>query len=256
MTISPSSPPVPRTDVMVTGLGWISAVNSGCGTDKQRPRWDEGTPTIPTSILNSLKGGSRFGRLDLFSQIGVATVGLALQDAGYFQANRLAAAETDRQLRDNATSIALISSTTSSCNLTDREFYKTVQNDPGLASPGLFVYTLATSFLGEAALRFSLTGASMAVIEPQPHAGAALALACEELISGDDEVVVTGFCNLFEQNSAAPRFSGALFLVLEKELKKTTRVHAVLSYDPETKLFFVKDQPCPDIFSLSELICG
>lgn len=256
MTIFPSSPPAPRTDVMVTGLGWISAVNSGCGTDKRKPVWDVGIPTIPALILNSLKGGSRFGRLDLFSQIGVAAVGLALQDAGYFQANPPAATETDRQLRDNATSIALISSTTSSCNLTDRDFYKTVQNDPGLASPGLFVYTLATSFLGEAALRFSLTGASMAVIEPQPHAGTALSFACEELINGDDEVVVTGFCNLFEQPSVAPNFSGALFLVLEKELKKTTRVHAVLNYDPEAELFYIKDQPCPDIFSLCELICG
>jgi len=250
-----SSAPV-RTKALITGLGWISAVNSGRGADQLKPRWDEGTPSIPTSILSSIKGGSRFGRLDLFSQTGVAAVGLALQDAGHLPLNRPDTGEAGCQLQNQPASIALISSTTSSCSLTDHDFYKTVQSDPGLASPGLFVYTLATSFLGEAALRFSLTGASMAVFEPQPHAGAALTLALEELTSGDDEIVVAGCCNLFEQNSAAPNFSGALFLVLEKVRKKTSRIHAVLSRDPGKEIFYVNDQPCPDIFSLSELICG
>ncbi len=233
-------------NVLVTGCGWISAVNSGRGADRQKPIWDVGTPTVPAAILNSLKGGPRFGRLDLFSRIGVAAVGLALEDAGYFP----------KTMPTAEASIALISATTSSCGLTDRDFYRTVHEEPGLASPGLFVYTLATSFLGEAALRFSLTGASLAVIEPLPQADTALKLAVAELITGDDEIVVTGVCNLFAQDSVAPRLSGALFLVLEKEPQTFSRVHTVLSCDLETGIFYINNQPCPDIFSICKRISG
>ncbi len=233
-------------NVPITGIGWISAVNAGRGSDRCKPEWDVGTPTVPAAMLKSLKGGSRFGRLDLFSRIGVAAIGLALEDAGYLPAKQPAA----------ETSIALISATTSSCGVTDRDFYRTIQEEPGLASPGLFVYTLATSFLGEAALRFSLTGAGMTVLESQPRADSALKLALEELITGDDEVVVAGICNLFAQTSAAPRYSGALFLVLEKETQAPARVHAVLSCDLKTGNFYINHQPCPDIFSICERICG
>ncbi|MCK5914707.1 MAG: hypothetical protein KAG92_01095, partial [Deltaproteobacteria bacterium] len=126
--------------------------------------------------------------------------------------------------------------------------------------PGLFVYTLATSFSGEAALRFSLSGTSMAIIEPRPNAVAALIIGIEELITGDEDIVVSGICNLFAQNIAAPQPSGAMFMVLEKERtpekEKPARTYATLSCDPQDKLLYCNNKPCPDIFSLCEIICG
>jgi len=245
----------------ITGIGWVNASASGRGRRCDScPDWLEGTPVVPTSILKSLKGGSRFGRLDLFSQIGVAAIGLALQDAGHLRERSVKKSSGNPETDHNPITTGLICATTSSCSHTDQNFFNTVKNEPHLASPGLFVYTLATSFLGETALRFSLTGLTMAAIEPRPGAVAAICTAIEELNIGDDDIMVTGLCNLFHEKSDAPQVSGALFLVLEKEtatdLSPKDRIYATLSCDPQTNVFFCNNQPCPDIFSLQKIICG
>jgi len=234
----------------ITGIGWVNAAGSGRGRHDNAPDWPAGPPVVPAAALKSFKGGSRFGRLDLFSQIGVGAIGLALQDADLLPATKTA----DHKLK----STGIICATTSGCSLTDQKFFNTVKEEPQLASPGLFVYTLATSFLGEAALRFLLTGLTMAVFEPRPGAANAICTAIEELNSGDDEIMVAGLCNLFAQESCAPQISGALFLVLEKETEITpaNRSYATLSCNPQTTVFFCNHQPCPDIFSLQKIICG
>ncbi len=247
----------------ITGIGWVNASGSGRGRCDRAADWFEGTPSVPKTILKSIKGGSRFGRLDLFSQIGVAAIGLALQDAGQLREGSTKKSDYNLKTDPNPLSTGLICATTSSSTRTDQDFFQTLQNDPRLASPGLFVYTLATSFLGEAALRFSLTGLTMALIEPRPQAAAAICTAIEELNSGDDEIMLAGLCNLFTENAEAekvPPVSGALFLVLEKEteadLSADRRSLATLSCDPRTNTFFCNHQPCPDIFTLQKIICG
>jgi 3-oxoacyl-[acyl-carrier-protein] synthase II len=244
----------------ITGIGWVNVAGSSRGRCDRAPDWYEGTPVVPTSILKSLKGGSRFGRLDLFSQIGVAAIGLALQDAGHLQEQPTKKSGNHPQTNCNPKTTGLICATTSSCSLTDHKFFNTVKEEPQLASPGLFVYTLATSFLGEAALRFSLTGLTMAVIEPRPGAATAISTAIEELNTGDDDLMVTGLCNLFKEESKAPQISGALFLVLEKDTEGNSaqgnRSYATLSCDPQKNDLYCNNQPCPDIFSLHKIICG
>ncbi len=256
MTILPNS----HINSQLTGIGWVSATGSGRGHCDKATDWPVGTPNVPTSILKSIKGGSRFGRLDLFSQIGVAAIGLALQDAGYLPTPVNRPAAIKQPAKPKPSSIGLICATTSSSSLTDHNFFNTMKEAPHLASPGLFVYTLATSFLGEAALRFSLTGLTMAVIEPKPNATGAVCTAIEELSGGDDEIMITGVCNLFTEKSRAPQVSGALFLVLEKETATGSRPEdkrkTILSCDPKTGTLFYNNQPCPDIFALNEMICG
>lgn len=244
----------------ITGIGWVNASGSGRGRCDRVANWPEGTPTVPVTILKSIKGGSRFGRLDLFSQIGVAAISLALQDAGHLRKSALKKLSGDSKIDHNPATTGLICATASSCARTDQNFFNTLQNDPRLASPGLFVYTLATSFLGEAALRFSLTGLTMAVIEPRPQATPAICTAIEELNTGDDDIMVAGLCNLFTEDSQTPQVSGALFLVLEQKTETDstpgTRSYATLSCDPRTDVFFCNNQPCPDIFTLQKIICG
>jgi len=244
----------------LTGIGWVNAAGSGRGRCDRASDWSKGTPVVPTSILKSLKGGSRFGRLDLFSQIGVAAIGLALQDAGHLHEQPTKDADSKPQTDLNPKTTGLICATTSSCSLTDHNFFNTVKEEPQLASPGLFVYTLATSCLGEAALRFSLTGLTMAVIEPRPRAAAAICTAIEELNTGDDGIMVAGLCNLFKEDSKTPQVSGALFLVLEKEtgteMTQGNRSYATLNCDPQKNDLYCNNQPCPDIFSLQKMICG
>jgi len=244
----------------LTGIGWVNASGSGRGRCNRAPDWPEGRPVVPTSILKSLKGGSRFGRLDLFSQIGVAAIGLALLDAGRLPEQPAKKSPGDLQATHNPGTTGLICATTSSCSLTDYNFFNTVKEEPQLASPGLFVYTLATSFAGEAALRFSLTGLTTAVIEPLPGAEDAIRIALEELTTGDDDIMVAGLCNLFKEKSKTPQISGALFLVLERDadtgLTTDNRSYATLSCDPQTGIFYCNRKPCPDIFSLSRMICN
>lgn len=233
----------------ITGFGWVTAAGCGRGQTGAAPLWKAGEPQPPTSVLQNLHGGSRFGRLDLFSQIGVAAVALALEDA-----DRLHRASP---VNNNDQNLGLICATTSSCNRTDYDFFKTVQADPRLASPGLFVYTLATSFLGESALRFAINGTSLALIEPQPSGAQALRLGLEQLTFGDEAVVITGVCNLFESTgSPPPIFSGALFLVLEKGLGGQTFSHATICYNAQKNSFHCNNQPCTDILSLAETICA
>jgi 3-oxoacyl-[acyl-carrier-protein] synthase II len=250
----------PFIKARITGIGWVNASGSGRGRCDTVSNWAEGTPTVPASILSSIKGGSRFGRLDLFSQIGVAAIGLALQDAGLLHEHPAKEPENNSLTGLNPETTGLICATTSSCSLTDHNFFNTIKDEPHLASPGLFVYTLATSFLGEAALRFSLTGLTMAVIEPRPRAADAICIAIEELVTGDDEIIVTGLCNLFAEASPTPQGSGALFLVLEKDtetdIAPKKRTYATLSCNPQTDVFYCNNQPCPDIFSLCKMICG
>ncbi len=228
----------------ITGLGWVTAVGCGRGRTDGSPLWQAGEPQPPTSVLQNLRGGSRFGRLDLFSQIGVAAVSLALEDAGHLDG--AASSGNDKNLN-----IGLICATTSSCERTDHNFYKTVQDNPRLASPGLFVYTLATSFLGEAALRFAINGTSLALIEPQPCGSDALHLGLEQLCFGDEDVVIVGICNLFEKiTTKAPFFSGALFIVLEKEQDERTSDYATISCNPKESGFYYNKQACADILSI------
>ena len=155
----------------ITGFGWVTAAGCSRGQNGEIPIWEAGEPLPPALALQGLNGGSRFGRLDLFSQIGVAAIALALKDADRLYSSN----PTNNNCQD--LSLALICATTSSCNRTEYDFFKTVQANPRLASPGLFVYTLATSFLGEAALRFAINGTCLALIEPQPSGAHACELA-------------------------------------------------------------------------------
>ena len=235
----------------ITGSGWVTATGCGRGRTHDSPLWQAGEPQTPTSVLQNLRGGSRFGRLDLFSQIGVAAVSLALEDA-----RRLDDATAPGNRKN--LNIGLICATTSSCERTDNNFYKTVQDNPRLASPGLFVYTLATSFLGEAALRFAIEGVSLALIEPQPSGCDALRLGLEQLSFGDEDVVIIGICNLFEKaTTKAPFFSGALFLVLERAHDKQNgqnSCYANISCNPKESGFFYNEQSCTDILSLIKIM--
>ncbi len=237
-----------KLSALITGYGWVTAAGSGRGWTDGSPLWQPGEPQPPISVLQSLKGGSRFGRLDRFSQIGVAATALALKDAGLLQ-------EDDTSKIRKEHDLGLLCATTSSCERTDHNFFKTVLYDPKLASPGLFVYTLATSFLGEAALRFAIRGVTLALTELRPDGSEALRIGLEQLAYGDEEAVLVGICNLFEkENITAPFFPGALFLVLEKKLNKQSPFHATISCTPKESGFYCNEQRCSDILSLTKIL--
>jgi len=87
------------------------------------------------------------------------------------------------------------------------------------ASPALFSYTLPNSFLGEAAIRFGLTGVSFVISEQRPFGRSCLQMALNHIACDATEKILCGFCDL-----GCPPFlcdgcnaaRGALFFVIEK----------------------------------------
>ncbi|HDS15089.1 MAG TPA: hypothetical protein ENN66_00355 [Proteobacteria bacterium] len=233
----------------ITGIGWTTAAGAGCGRKGAVPEWGPGLPQPESALIKELEGGSRFGRLDLFSRIGLSALALALADAGHLPEK----AATSASPRD----YGLICATTSGSAATDHAFHESLLEHPQLASPGLFVYTLPTSFLGEAALRFALNGSGLALIEARPGGGQALELALEQLAEGDEEIVIAGVCNLFSAaENHADFYSGALFVVLEKYRQSADKSRDVLSLGKKMPGLFWRGRPCPDIFTLSRRLTG
>ncbi len=190
----------------VTGIGWVAPGGYGRGRADPAPAWGPGAlPEIPRALVFP-EPTTRFGRMDEVSKVGLAAVALALADAG------LAAFAEKRP-------VGLVASTRYGCLPTDLAYWETARTEGGkLASPQLFAYTLPNCFLGEAAIRFGLTGPTYAVQEEAPWGLGALAQGLELLTLGEAAAVAVGICDLPCPPALPPApdvEAGALFLVLE-----------------------------------------
>ena len=152
-----------------------------------------------------------FRRMDEYCRLGLTATTLALIDAGLSEWTR----ERD---------IGIIASTFYGCLGTDVDYYKTVIADRGVhASPALFSYTLANGFLGEAAIRFGLTGINYVITEQRPTELAGLQTALDHITRGCIEKILGGVCDVgcpqtFGELGKVP--PGAVFFMLEKSPTK------------------------------------
>ena len=194
-------------DAYITGIGWVTAAGMGSGRDHQQFGMPHGPlPEInPSNIFK--KPYPNFRRMDAYSRLGLTAIALALRDAGL---------EKWTHERD----IGIIASTVYGCLGTDVDYYHTVIPDKGAgASPAIFSYTLSNSYLGEAAIRFGLTGINYMVTEQIPNGLAGLQTALVHIGRGDVEKILGGICDVGcpeifgKKSTVAP---GAVFLVLEK----------------------------------------
>jgi 3-oxoacyl-[acyl-carrier-protein] synthase II len=191
--------------VFVTGIGWAGA--GGMGTGRGPTPFSLPPGDLPPITRQEVfpEPDSRFGRLDAFSRLALAGVALALRDAGI-----------ERWTEPRAAAVA--ASTTYGCTETDLDYLATLAEAPGLASPQLFAYTLPNVFLGEAAIRFGLTGPTVIVSDEAGTGAAALETALDYLADGGD-TALAGICDLarparLPHRPEPPR--GALFVVLER----------------------------------------
>ena len=199
------------TSYDITGIGRIDSTGLWRGKDIKIPAMLNAMPEapihgpLPDIPLDGSYPSSR--RMDKYSRLGMTAISLALQDAGL---------DAWTEKRD----IGIIASTEYGCLNTDFDYFNTVLPDDGTsASPGLFSYTLPSSFMGDVAIRFGLTGSTFVIHEKPAWALTCLKLAITAIACGDTDKMVCGVSNpdsppAFQTINRIP--AGALFIVIEK----------------------------------------
>lgn len=224
----------------LTGIGWVTAASHGWGGQGGAFALGPGEPPVLSRAELFAQPDRRFGRMDPFSRLGLAGITFALRDAGL---------EEWREKRP----IGLIAATAYGCLATDRDYFATVIPDGGaLASPQLFAYTLSNTFLGEAALRFGLTGEALVVSEPPPGGLVPLGLALENLAWNGARAMVAGLCDLAppEGIPTGPGLPpGAVFIVLERDRRAEAPDYGELRRD-EKGVYWLKGVPVIDMLDL------
>jgi 3-oxoacyl-[acyl-carrier-protein] synthase II len=189
----------------VIGIGWVTA--AGIGRGRRGDRFVMSPGELPAFTRKDIfaEPFPRFGRLDGFSRLGLAGVALALADAGL-----------DRW--EQKRNIGVMAGTACGCLGTDIAYFDTVLPEGGaLASPNLFAYTLSNTFLGEAAIRFGLTGSSLVLNDSDPAGFSPLRMALESIFWGESPLMLAGTCDLAPPEWIAPAQGsapGTVFLLL------------------------------------------
>lgn len=219
----------------ITGIGWHTPAGSGQGRTATTDPLIGGDLEIPTRKQIFAQPDKRFGRLDKFSRVGLAAAAFCLRDG-------------ERDDFSSARPIGIVAASRYGCLATDRDYLETMLLDGGkLASPNLFAYTLANSFLGEVALRFGLGGNSLVINQHDPDYLAAVRYALEELSLTQQTGMLAGICDLPCPDLDRPgEVPGALFLLLEKDPHATS--YGCLEMVAET--ITLNGQPVTDLADL------
>lgn len=187
----------------ILGMGWITP--GGWGRGKSDAGYGFADVPLPELERKALfaEPYPRYGRLDGFSRLGLGGVALTLADAGL---------DTWQEKR----AVGIVAASRCGCLATDLDYFKELlPQGSGLASPNLFAYTLPNTMLGEAAIRFGLTGPGFVVSSPGQAPFAAIESAVETLAAGSAKAMLAGFCELPPAGFAASGAPvGTTFLVL------------------------------------------
>ncbi len=225
----------------VAGIGWVTVNGFGSGNSDVEFALVPGTIDRLKRKDVFAESYQRFGRLDEFSKVGLAAIAFAMRDAG---------AEAWEQKRD----IGIVAATAVGCLHTDVQYFGTVIPQDGLlASPNLFAYTLPNCFLGEAAIRFGLTGPSYVVTQDGSTALEPVRQGIEMLAWGECSAALVGVCNPSTNDALGSHIdapAGAAFALLKPVNGKGVEVDCA-----EGKVS-IAGTPCEDWESFVRLTRG
>lgn len=189
--------------ISVRGIGWLAGGEYGCIGRGERSRLADsdlaGAGSRKGFFTHPFKS---FGRLDRLSRMTAAGISLALRDGaiGY----------SPEQKQD----IGIIGTSSAGSLATDLLFFRDyVECGRKLARGGLFIYTLPSSPLGEAAIHFGLRGPLFYLASGNASAGAVFDAAEVLLLQEEAEAMLAGvagegaalFCLLTKDGGAAGR---------------------------------------------------
>jgi 3-oxoacyl-[acyl-carrier-protein] synthase II len=168
--------------ISVRGIGWLTRTGYGSVRQGLHHQFAEGE-----GIQSLVKLGifslpfKNFGRLDLMSRMTVSAVALALRDAGV------------EYSLDNKQDIGIIGTGCEGCLKSDSDYFKDyVENGRTLSRANLFIYTLPTSALGEAAIHFGLIGPLLYLNEVDDSLADILDMASEMVIAREADRMLVG----------------------------------------------------------------
>jgi len=241
----------------IKGIGYVTGAGFGAGLEAGADLLCPGEVRVPQRKEVFSGVDRRYGRLDPFSRLGLAALALCLRDA---------AMEKWEEKR----AIGIVAASRYGCVNTDLDYLDTMLPDEGrFASPNLFAYTLPNCSLGEAALRFGLSGTTVVLNHHDPGGLAPLGYALEELHWSTQDGMLAGMCDLPPalEDSSDAKYCGSIFFLLHKvadsqdraagELGKTwkhARGYAQLESTPEG--LHVDGKPVADLAALLDACAG
>lgn len=170
------------TVIGVRGIGWVTGGEFGGIVRADRSRF-----TRPGALEELGQAGvfqhpvRNFGRLDRASRMTAAAVGLALRDAGIVCAP---GAKQD---------MGIIGTNAGGSLAADRAYFEDyVQCGRTLGRGNLFIYTLPSSPLGEAAIHFGLLGPLLYLTAADAPLAAAIEAAGDMVRAGDSTAMLAG----------------------------------------------------------------
>jgi 3-oxoacyl-[acyl-carrier-protein] synthase II len=233
-------------EAFITGIGWVTKGSMGHMDSIQKFEQNTTLPQIKGKdvLSNTYKP---FGRMDTFSKLGFSAIAFAMKDAG-IKNNGKNGVKKD---------ISMIASTITGCLETDINFQETMSRT--LPSPAVFAYTLASSFLGEAAIYFGLTGESFVIDEEKTDGLNGLFMALEIIDSGTSDIVLCGICNsdikiknshVKTKKAGSSIFNpGSLFFVLQK---KCTNSYGTIKASSLENFYYQNDIKITTLYDLAQ----
>jgi len=161
--------------IFVCGIGWLTKEGYGCIRSGLQHAYEsgEGAHTLPKRDIFS-HPFKNFGRLDTISKMTAYGVSLALQDGG------IEYSPTDKQ------DIGIVGTNAEGSLQSDIEYFRDyLAGGRTLSRGNLFIYTLPSSPLGEAAIHFGLLG-PVAYVASENHSLMAVLDMAEEMILANE----------------------------------------------------------------------
>ena len=183
--------------ISVLGIGWLTKEGYGCIRSELRHAYDEGegAHTLPKKDIFS-HPFKNFGRLDTISRMTAFAVSLALQDAGIEY--------SPLQKQD----IGIVGTNAEGSLQSDKEYFRDyLEGGRTLSRGNLFIYTLPSSPIGEAAIHFGLLGPLIYASSEGNALTAVLDMAADMLLANEAPVMLVGKAEADE----------AVFFVLERD---------------------------------------
>jgi 3-oxoacyl-[acyl-carrier-protein] synthase II len=168
--------------ISLLGTGWITSKGYGTINSCQEHLF---TPeeTLYTVARNGIfnRPVKNFGRLDRLSRITLAAVSLALRDADIDSSP------------DSKKDIGIVGTNHQGSLETDTAYFRDfVDNGRKLARANLFIYTLPSSPMGEAAIHFGLAGPLLYMAEAELNLATVMTSAAEMVAGAESSLMLAG----------------------------------------------------------------